>query len=61
MCQHPFRRATLHDGELSINFAEHAAPGNRVAVTVPLARDEAWTPLAPGALQVFVDGAPQLA
>jgi len=53
----------LHDEELSINFAEHAAPGDRVAVvvTVPLTRDEAWTPLAPGALQVFVDGAPQLA
>ncbi|MEK9804445.1 MAG: class II glutamine amidotransferase [Curvibacter sp.] len=58
--QHPFGNATLHDEDLTVNFAEHAAPGDRVAVvvTTPLTSDEAWTPLAPGELQVFVDGAP---
>jgi glutamine amidotransferase len=58
--QHPFGSATLRDEDLSVNFAEHAVPGDRVAVvvTTPLTSDEAWTPLAPGELQVFVDGAP---
>jgi len=58
--QHPFGSATLRDEDLSINFAEHAAPGDRVAVvvTAPLTTDEPWTPLAPGELKVFVDGAP---
>ncbi|MDZ4074383.1 MAG: class II glutamine amidotransferase [Hylemonella sp.] len=58
--QHPFGSATLRDEDLSVNFAEHAAPGDRVAVvvTAPLTTDEAWTPFAPGELRVFVDGAP---
>jgi len=58
--QHPFGSATLRDEDLSVNFAEHAAPGDRVAVvvTAPLTSDEAWTPLASGELKVFVDGAP---
>ena len=58
--QHPFSRATLSDEDLSINFAEHASPGDRVAVlvTAPLTTDEVWTPFAPGELKVFVDGAP---
>lgn len=61
--QHPFGGATLRDEDLSVNFAEHAAPGDRVAVvvTAPLTLDEQWMPLAPGELQVFVDGAPQRA
>ena len=58
--QHPFSRATLRDEDLSINFAEHASPGDRVAVvvTAPLTSDEVWTPFAPGELKVFVDGVP---
>jgi glutamine amidotransferase len=44
---------------MSINFAEHASPDDRVAVVVtePLTTNEAWTPFAPGELKVFVDGA----
>jgi glutamine amidotransferase len=58
--QHPFGSATLRDEDLSVNFAEHAAPGDRVAVvvTAPLTTDEVWTPFTPGELRVFVDGAP---
>lgn len=58
--QHPFSRATLSDEDVSINFAEHADPGDRVAVvvTAPLTSDEVWTPFVPGELKVFVDGAP---
>ena len=58
--QHPFGSATLRDEDLSVNFAEHAAPGDRVAVvvTAPLTTDEQWTAFAPGELRVFVDGAP---
>ena len=58
--QHPFSRATLRDEDVSIDFAEHASPGDRVAVvvTAPLTTDEVWTPFAPGELRVFVDGAP---
>ncbi len=43
-----------------MNFAEHTRPSDRVAVvvTAPLTTNEAWTPCPPGALQVFVDGAP---
>ncbi len=57
--QHPFGQATLRDEDLSVNFAEHAAPGDRVAVvvTAPLTTNEAWVPFAPGELRVFVDGA----
>lgn len=57
--QHPFGHATLRDEDLSVNFAEHAAPGDRVAVvvTAPLTTDETWVPFAPGELRVFVDGA----
>lgn len=58
--QHPFAQATLSDEDVRINFAEHAKPGDRVAVvvTAPLTTDEVWTPFAPGELRVFVDGAP---
>jgi len=58
--QHPFGSATLRDEDLSVNFAEHATPGDRVAVvvTAPLTTNEVWTPFAPGELRVFVDGAP---
>jgi predicted glutamine amidotransferase len=58
--QHPFASAVLQDEDLRVNFAEVTTPADRVAIVVtePLTRDEAWTPLPPGALRVFVDGAP---
>ena len=58
--QHPFASARLADEDLSVNFADHTTPDDRVAVvaTTPLTSDEAWTPFAAGELKVFVDGAP---
>ena len=58
--QHPFGRARLQDEDLSIDFAEHTSPTDRVAVVVtePLTRDEPWAQFAPGELKVFVHGAP---
>jgi glutamine amidotransferase len=56
--KHPFAKATLSDQDLSINFAEHASPDDRVAVvvTTPLTTNEVWTPFTPGELKVFMDG-----
>jgi predicted glutamine amidotransferase len=58
--QHPFRSARLCDEDVSVDFAEHTTPTDRVAVvaTEPLTRDEAWTPMVPGELRVFVGGSP---
>lgn len=58
--QHPFMRASLQDEDVTVDFAEHTRPTDRVAVVVtePLTRDEAWNAFAPGELRVFVDGAP---
>ena len=58
--QHTFASARLADEDLSVNFAEHTTPDDRVAVvaTTPLTRDEQWTHFEPGELKVFVDGAP---
>ena len=58
--QHPFSTARLADEDLSVNFAEHTTPADRVAVvaTTPLTRDEQWTHFEPGELKVFVDGLP---
>jgi glutamine amidotransferase len=57
--RHPFAHATLSDEDLSVNFAEHTLPSDRVAVvvTAPLTTNETWTPFAPGELKVFVGGA----
>ena len=56
--KHPFATATLKDQDLSINFAEHADPGDRVAVvvTAALTADENWIDLRPSELAVFVQG-----
>jgi predicted glutamine amidotransferase len=56
--QYPFSRATLSDEDLSVNFAEQARPGDRVAivVTTPLTTDEHWTAMVPGQIELFVDG-----
>lgn len=54
----PFKKATLADEDLSIDFAEVTTPRDRVAVvaTVPLTRDEDWTIARPGQLWVFRRG-----
>ena len=58
--QHPFRRASLQDDDVTVDFAELTSPRDRVAVVVtePLTHDETWTAFAPGEIRVFVDGAP---
>ena len=58
--QHPFRRASLQDEDVTVDFAEVTSPRDRVAVVVtePLTHDEIWTAFAPGEIRVFVDGAP---
>jgi predicted glutamine amidotransferase len=55
---HPFTSAQLIDQDLSINFAEHASPDDKVAVVVsqPLTRNEVWTAMQPGELGAFVGG-----
>ncbi len=59
--QHPFTSAHLADDDLSLDFAQHTTPDDRVAVvaTTPLTRNEPWVPFQPGELKVFVDGAVQ--
>lgn len=56
--KHPFTHATLSDEDVSINFAEHTSPSDRVAVvvTAPLTSNENWTAFAPGELKVFQRG-----
>lgn len=56
--QHPFHTAHLQDEDMSVDFAQVAQPGDRVAVVVtePLTANEAWAAFAPGELKVFVDG-----
>jgi len=54
----PFRKATLADDDLSVDFSEVTTPRDRVAViaTAPLTRDEAWTIGRPGEMWVFRRG-----
>jgi len=56
--QHPFAHAKLADEDLSVDFARHTAPDDRVAVvvTAPLTVDGVWTPLRAGELAVFREG-----
>jgi glutamine amidotransferase len=56
----PFSRASLQDDDVTVDFAEHTSPRDRVAVVVtePLTKDEQWQAFAPGEMRVFVDGAP---
>jgi len=58
--RHPFCHATLADEDVSVDFARETTPNDRVVVvaTEPLTTGEAWVAMAPGELQVFVDGAP---
>ena len=47
--QHPFARASLQDDDVTVDFAEHTSPRDRVAVVVtePLTKDEAWAASRP--------------
>jgi glutamine amidotransferase len=56
--QAPFGPAHLVDDDVTVDFGALTGPGDRVAViaTVPLTRDETWTPIEPGRLAVFRDG-----
>ncbi|MEA2746140.1 MAG: hypothetical protein QOI41_283, partial [Myxococcales bacterium] len=54
----PFRKATLADDDLTVDFAEVTTPRDRVAIiaTAPLTRDETWTMGRPGEMWVFRRG-----
>jgi glutamine amidotransferase len=54
----PFRRATLADEDVSVDFAELTTPRDRVAVvaTAPLTRDETWIAGEPDTMWVFRRG-----
>ncbi len=56
--KYPFTRAQLLDSDESIDFAAHNAAHDRIVVvaTRPLTRDECWTQMQPGQLEVFVRG-----
>ena len=58
--QHPFRRASLQDDDVTVDFAEQTSPADRVAVVVtePLTKDETWHAFAAGELRVFEAGMP---
>lgn len=55
----PFRKATLADDDLSVDFSRVTTPHDRVAVvaTAPLTRDEEWSIGRPGEMWVFRRGA----
>jgi len=54
----PFKKATLADEDLTIDFSEVTTPRDRVAIiaTAPLTRDETWTIGCPGEMWVFRRG-----
>lgn len=54
----PFKKATLADEDLSVDFAAVTTPHDRVAVvaTMPLTRDETWTAGEPNTMWVFRGG-----
>lgn len=57
--QAPFSVAHLTDHDMSVDFSELTTPDDRVAIiaTTPLTDNEVWTPVAPGSLLMFSDGA----
>ena len=57
--QAPFTVAHLMDQDVTIDFSEVTGREDRVAViaTTPLTDNEDWTPLAPGTLTLFEQGA----
>lgn len=56
--QAPFKKATLADEDLSVDFAAVTTPKDRVAVvaTMPLTRDEEWTKGEPDTMWNFCKG-----
>lgn len=54
----PFKKATLADDDLSVDFSTVTTPRDRVAIvaTAPLTRDEQWTIGKPGEMWVFRRG-----
>ena len=58
--QHPFAHVQLKDEDVSVDLSELNGPEDRlvIVVTEPLTTNENWIAMAPGELQVFVDGAP---
>jgi glutamine amidotransferase len=56
--QAPFKKATLADEDLTVNFAEVTSPNDRVAVvaTMPLTVDENWTVGEPNTMWNFRGG-----
>ena len=54
----PFKKATLQDDDLEVDFSEVTTPKDRVAViaTQPLTRDEMWNVGAPSEMWVFRKG-----
>lgn len=54
----PFRRATLADDDLSVDFASLTGPEDVVTIisTEPLTRDECWQQLQPGEALLLVRG-----
>ncbi len=57
--QHPFTEVHLKDDDVKVDLASLNSPQDRLAIVVtePLTTNEAWIAMAPGELQVFVDGA----
>ena len=56
--KYPFAHATLSDEDVSIDFADHTQPSDKVALVVsaPLTTNEHWKRFAPGELKVFNGG-----
>jgi glutamine amidotransferase len=54
----PFKKATLADDDIEVDFAAVTTPKDRVAVvaTAPLTRDETWNIGVPGNMWVFRKG-----
>jgi glutamine amidotransferase len=60
--QAPFAAAHLIDEDITVDFQAVTNQNDRVAIiaTLPLTDNEIWTPLEPGELLVFQNGAPIL-
>jgi predicted glutamine amidotransferase len=57
--EHPFHEIHLKDDDVSVDLSVLNSPQDRLAIVVtePLTTNEDWVVMAPGELQVFVDGA----
>ena len=58
--EHPFATAHLKDADVTIDFAQHTTPNDRVAViaTQPLTDNEMWYQMSEHEFVVFQDGKP---